>query len=30
VAMTFGKIVWVGLLMTALVAVTIYTATWMY
>ncbi len=30
VAMTFGKIVWVGLVMVTLVAVTIYTATWMY
>ena len=30
VAMTVGKIVWVGLLMAALVTVMIYTATWMY
>jgi hypothetical protein len=30
VAMAFGKIVWVGLVLVTLVAVTIGTATWMY
>lgn len=30
VAMSFGKIVWVGLVLVTLVAVTIGTATWMY